>query len=143
MNQRASKIPPAAVAGLIVAVVLDTLVQIAWKRSVAGIPEAASVAVTMRVVLGSPYFYAAMLAFGAQLYNWLRVLALADLSFAQPFTALSYIAVLAISHRALHEDLSLAKAAGVALILAGVFLISRTPFHTAAPRQNAVKPSPP
>ena len=38
-----------------------------------------------------------MVALVAQLANWLWVLAQADLSFAQPITALSYITVLAFS----------------------------------------------
>jgi drug/metabolite transporter (DMT)-like permease len=71
-----------------------------------------------------------MLAFGAQLFNWMRVLARADLSFAQPFTAISYITVLAISCHSLNESLSVSKMFGVALILVGVFFISRTPFRT-------------
>ncbi|HZP58837.1 MAG TPA: EamA family transporter [Opitutaceae bacterium] len=130
MRKRRTQIPRAAVAGLVIAVVLDTIAQVAWKRSVADVPAAASFAVVARTVLGNPYFYGAMLAFGAQLYNWVRVLALVDLSFAQPFTALSYLTVLAISRRALHEDLSAGKIVGVGLILAGVFFISRTPFRT-------------
>ena len=60
----------------------------------------------------------------------MRVLARADLSFAQPFTALGYITVLAISAHSLHEQISAPKVLGVALILLGVFFISRTPFRT-------------
>jgi drug/metabolite transporter (DMT)-like permease len=88
------------------------------------------VSATIRGALANPLFYAAMLAFGAQLFNWLRVLARADLSFAQPFTAISYITVLAISCHSLQESLSVSKIFGVALILVGVFCISRTPFRT-------------
>jgi drug/metabolite transporter (DMT)-like permease len=84
-----------------------------------------------------------MLAFGAQLFNWIRVLARSDLSFAQPFTALSYISVLAISHHSLHENLSVSKMAGVVLILVGVFFISRTPFRTTgADRRTPTIPDP-
>ena len=52
-------------------------------------------------------------------------------SFAQPITALSYVTVLAISARFLHEDLPPSRLAGVGLILAGVWLVSRTPAETA------------
>ena len=82
-----------------------------------------------------------MLAFGAQLFNWVRVLARADLSFAQPFTALSYISVLAISAHSLHENISTAKVLGVALILLGVFFISRTPFRTTGAHGPELKSS--
>jgi drug/metabolite transporter (DMT)-like permease len=119
------------VAGLILAVILDTFIQIAWKLAVAPVPPSASVTATLRAVLGTPLFYAAMVAFGAQLWNWLRVLTRADLSFAQPFTALSYLSVLAISWYSLHEPISSSRLVGVVFILAGVFFISRTPFRTA------------
>jgi drug/metabolite transporter (DMT)-like permease len=63
----------------------------------------------------------------------MRVLARADLSFAQPITALSYITVLVLSRLALHEKVSLPKILGTALILLGVFLISQTPYRTTRP----------
>jgi drug/metabolite transporter (DMT)-like permease len=130
MNRNPTKLPGAVVVGLILAIILDTFIQIAWKLSVVHVPVDASVIATIRGALSSPLFYAAMLAFGAQLFNWMRVLARADLSFAQPFTALSYISVLAISCHSLGENLSVSKLFGVALILVGVFFISRTPFRT-------------
>ena len=131
MHPSPPRIPKAVLAGLVMAVVLDTVIQITWKLAVAGLPEGASAGATVRAVLANPFFYAAMLAFGAQLMNWMRVLARADLSYAQPFTALSYLTVLTLSSHTLHEHLSPARLCGVGLILAGVFLISRTPHWTA------------
>jgi drug/metabolite transporter (DMT)-like permease len=133
MKSGATKLPGAVIVGLVLAVVLDTIIQITWKVAVSGVPRDAPLAVATVGVLSSPFFYAAMLAFGAQLWNWLRVLARADLSFAQPFTALSYITVLGLSSRWLHEHVSPAKGVGVSLILVGVFFISRTPFRTNHP----------
>jgi drug/metabolite transporter (DMT)-like permease len=130
MKRAVTKLPGAVIVGLVLAVVLDTVIQITWKMAVSGISREASLWAATAVVLSSPFFYAAMLVFGAQLWNWLRVLARADLSFAQPFTALSYITVLVYSSRWLHEHVSPVRGVGVSLILAGVFFISRTPFHT-------------
>jgi drug/metabolite transporter (DMT)-like permease len=129
---RPPHIPRSVVVGLALAIVLDTVIQIAWKLGVSGgAPEAGTGAI-LRGALGNPWFYLAMLAFAAQLVNWLRVLARADLSFAQPFTALSYVTVLTLSSHSLHESLSPAKLAGVALIIVGVGCISRTPSTTSA-----------
>jgi drug/metabolite transporter (DMT)-like permease len=125
-----AKFPRPVVAGLVLAVLLDTIMQIVWKLAVAHVPEGASLAPAARAVLATPLFYLAMFALVAQLWNWLRVLAHADLSFAQPITALSYITVIAISCGWLHEKISSTKIAGVGLIFLGVFLISRTPFRT-------------
>jgi drug/metabolite transporter (DMT)-like permease len=126
-----SKIPQSLIVGIVLAIVLDTVIQIFWKLAVCDVPDNASLVSTAFVALGNGYFYLAMLAFAAQLFNWLRVLAQADLSFAQPFTALSYITVLAISSYSLHEQIGLARMLGVALILLGVYLISRTSHSTA------------
>lgn len=127
---RRLKVPNAVAAGLFLAVALDTLVQIAWKLAVSGIPDNAPAGVVFAGVFGSVYFYFAMLGFAAQFVNWMSVLAQADLSFAQPITALGYISVLTLSSRFLHEDISPARILGVALILTGVFFISRTPYRT-------------
>lgn len=68
--------------------------------------------------------------FIAQLINWLRVLELSDLSYSQPITSLSYITVLSFSVAWLGEELDPLKIAGIALIIAGVWFISRGPHHS-------------
>jgi len=68
--------------------------------------------------------------FVAQLTNWLRVLEISDLSYAQPITALSYISVLGFSVAWLGEQLDPLKIAGIVLIMAGVWFISRGPHHS-------------
>ncbi len=132
MSSSRTKIPGVVVFGLILAIVLDTIVHVVWKLAVDGIPEDASIAATVEGTLRSPFFYGAMLAFGAQFYNWMRVLGSTDLSFAQPITAVSYVTVLAISGLFLHEDITPNKLVGAGLILLGVAFISRTPHSTSA-----------
>ena len=124
------KIPPAVLARLVLAIALDTAIQISWKLAVSGIPEAASALHTIAAACANPYFYFAMLAFGAQLVNWIHVLDQADVSFAQPFTALSYVTVLGLSSHSLHEKITAVKIAGVGMIFIGVFCISRTAYRT-------------
>ena len=137
MKPGAAALPGAVAVGLVVAVVLDTFIQISWKLAVSASPGNGALG-----ALSSPFFYAAMLGLAAQLFNWMRVLARADLSFAQPFTALSYLSVLVLSARSLGERISAPKVMGVCLILIGVFLISRTPFRTPPPADEpgAVRP---
>lgn len=125
-----TKIPQAVILGLFLAIALDTIVQVSWKFAVSSIPEKASVPVMVMGTLGGFPFYLILLAFVAQYFNWMRVLGRADLSFAQPITALSYITVLALSSHTLHERISAPKVLGIALILVGVFFISRTPHRT-------------
>ena len=129
MEPRA-KIPSVVILGIVLAIVLDTVVQISWKEAVLLVPDGASLVATAQNALLSPFFYLAMVAFAIQFVNWLRVLARADLSFAQPFTALSYITVLAISPFTVHEHVSVMRLLGVSLILVGVAFISRTSHST-------------
>lgn len=54
---------------------------------------------------------------------WVRILKNIELSFAYPFISLSYIIVLAISHRFFGETITFNQYAGTALITAGVILV--------------------
>jgi len=82
----------------------------------------------------TPKFRGALLQFAKfflQFFNWMIVLAHADLSYAQPITALSYVTVSAASMAIFHEYLSPLRLVGLAMILIGVWVISRTNFRTA------------
>lgn len=128
--KNSERTPKSVWVGLALAILLDTVIQITWKSAVDGIPETASLLETARATLGRGSFYLAMVGFGAQLLNWTKVLSHADLSFAQPFTALGFISVLVVSTLFLHEPVTALKCIGVTLILVGVFFISRTPHRT-------------
>ena len=95
---------------------LDTVVQLLWKAAATDFEPLVIAAVVV--------------IFIAQLINWLRVLELSDLSYSQPITSLSYITVLWFSVTWLGEQLDALKIAGILLILAGVWFISRGPHHT-------------
>jgi glycosyltransferase involved in cell wall biosynthesis len=57
---------------------------------------------------------------------WLVVLSRVSLSFAYPFVSLTYVIILLFDGLVLHEPVSGVRWAGVALIVAGILLISRT-----------------
>jgi glycosyltransferase involved in cell wall biosynthesis/multidrug transporter EmrE-like cation transporter len=61
---------------------------------------------------------------------WLIVLSRATLSFAYPFVSLTYVLILLFDRLVLHQPISGIRYGGVALIIAGILLISRT--HTLA-----------
>jgi drug/metabolite transporter (DMT)-like permease len=58
------------------------------------------------------------------------VLSRASLSFAYPFASLTYVLILLFDRFVLNEPISALRYGGVALIIAGLVLISRT--HQAA-----------
>ncbi len=110
--------------GLFLAISLDTSVQLCWRASV---PQHGGLAHALGATLIKPLFLLSLLLHVWQLFNWMMVLALADLSFVQPITALSYIAVAISSHWLFSENLDPLQFCGIAMVLVGVILVSRTP----------------
>ncbi len=118
--------------GLGLAIVLDTLTQLCWKAAVAQVPETTEFLAGVGALLAVPLLYVTFALFLIQFLNWMVVLAHADLSYAQPITALSYVTVNAASAALFHEPLSLLRFVGLATILLGVWFISRTSYRTTA-----------
>jgi multidrug transporter EmrE-like cation transporter len=78
------------------------------------------------ILAKSPSFWLGMTLYGTSLCVWLAALSKAPVSTAYPMLSLGYIVVAAISVLWLGESLSSAKVLGIALICAGVILISRS-----------------
>jgi multidrug transporter EmrE-like cation transporter len=70
-------------------------------------------------------FWAGMICYGASLCVWLAALSKAPVSTAYPMLSLGYVVVAAISVTWLGESMTAAKLLGIALICAGVVLVSR------------------
>ena len=82
---------------------------------------------SLRVLFATPAIYAGLFLFGLSALVWLVVLSRASLSFAYPFAALTYVLILLFDLFILDETVPPLRWAGVALIIAGIFLVSRTP----------------
>lgn len=124
------KVPVTVILGLVLAIVLDTLVQILWKYCVLQVPADAGLPELVLKTASQPLFWLTITLFITQFVNWMTVLAKADLSYAQPITALSYVTVGIVSVLFLHESVTLPKIIGVLMILAGVWFITRTNHDT-------------
>lgn len=126
------RLPVRLAIGLFLAIALDTALQTIWKRAALTLPANAvsDPASAVLSVLRQPMFLLVGLLIALQMINWLKVLDDADVSFALPITALSYVSVAGISAIWLGEALTPGKAFGVALILGGVYLVSRTDHKT-------------
>jgi drug/metabolite transporter (DMT)-like permease len=111
--------------GLVLAITLDTAGQLLWKICIAGLPAGNGSWAVLSAVLHQPLFVILVAIFLSQLFNWLKVLERADLSYAQPITSLSYVTVCSLSTTLLGEHIGVPKAIGVLCVLCGVVLISR------------------
>ena len=122
--------------GLAIAVLLDIPVQLTWKALMIkfGAPHRGPVDVhTQRVIkwfIGQPRTWELLLLFLGQFLNWIWVLGNADLSYAQPFTALSFVAVSGCAGFYFHEHIGPLRWAGIGLILIGVLLVGGTEHRT-------------
>ena len=113
-------------AGLLAAVVLDTVLQLTWKTTVLAAPADPSPWATLGSVFTNPLFIGVIAIMTLQFFNWLMVLAQADLSYAQPIVALSYATVPVFSVLVLGEAVDPVQIAGVTLVIIGVWFISQT-----------------
>lgn len=112
--------------GLAVAIALDTGLQLFWKTGVANIPDTSSITDTVLGVVRDPTFILVIVLMAAQLVNWLKVLDHADLSFAKPFTSLSYVTVAVLSVALLGERIAPLQILGIVVVIAGVWCVGRT-----------------
>jgi drug/metabolite transporter (DMT)-like permease len=81
---------------------------------------------TGRRVIGNLSVWAGLATFVLSAAVWLVVLSRASLSFAYPFASLTYVLILVFDRFVLNEPISGLRYAGVALIITGLLLISRT-----------------
>jgi drug/metabolite transporter (DMT)-like permease len=114
------------VLGLAIAILLDTGVQIFWKVGVIDLPDDAPLHQLLNSIFERPVFLIVGALMLAQLFNWLSVLSMADLSFAKPFTSLSYVTVGAVAVFVFDEHPHFVQVLGVGVIILGVWFVSRS-----------------
>ena len=121
-----ARVPLRLVVGLAVAIALDTGLQLVWKTGIAALPDTSSVWETLVAIALNPIFILVAVFMLAQLVNWLKVLDHADLSFAKPFTSLSYVTVCVLSVLLLGERIAPLQVVGIIVVVAGVWCVSQT-----------------
>ena len=131
------KFPTRLAAGLVVAILIDTVLQLFWKSAVLSLPSDGSPWLNVQAILHSPLFIFVILLMAWQFFNWLMVLGNADLSYAQPVTSLSYVSVFCLSVFYLKEAADLIEIAGIIFVLAGVWFISQTDHVTRPDEREA------
>ena len=120
--------------GLILAsVLLATAAQLTLKHGMTQVTHrgadpldlTAPVAAFRRIVTNASV-WAGLLTFVVSAAVWLLVLSRVSLSFAYPFVSITYVLIVLFDRVVLHETVSGLRWSGVALIVAGILLVSRT-----------------
>lgn len=131
------KFPTKLAAGLFLAILLDTAVQLVWKSAVLSLPDVGSPWLNVQALLHSPLAIFVIFLMACQFFNWLVVLGNADLSYAQPLTSLSYVSVYCLSVLYLKEAIDLIQITGIIFVLAGIWFISQTDHVTQSNEREA------
>jgi drug/metabolite transporter (DMT)-like permease len=118
---------------ILLSVVIAALAQLTLKHGMTQVTRQGSVPLdlgqpieTVRRVVLNASVIAGLSLFVLSAAVWLVVLSKVSLSFAYPFVSLTYVLILFFDRLALHDSVSGVRWAGVALIVAGIILISRT-----------------
>lgn len=82
---------------------------------------------SLRVLITTPWVWLGLFLFGLSALVWLAVLSRASLSFAYPFASLTYVLILLADRLVLDESVPALRWGGVAFIVTGIVLVSRTP----------------
>jgi drug/metabolite transporter (DMT)-like permease len=119
--------------GMTLTVILDTIVQLLWKFSVATLPASVAMEQLVRAALHQPWFLLLVVVAAFQFANWILLLERAELSYAKPVAALSYVTVSLASAWLFGEHVGPLKAIGITCVLAGVWLLCRSGAKTEPP----------
>ncbi len=122
-------------AGLLAAITFDTTLQLVWKTAVLEAPGDPSLIATFSSVFSNPLMLGVVFIMTLQFFNWLVVLAQADLSYAKPIASLSYVSVPVLSVIVFNEAVDILQIFGVVCVVIGVWFISRT-AHLTQPRNQ-------
>jgi multidrug transporter EmrE-like cation transporter len=88
--------------------------------------NAATLSGAVVILFKSPPFWVGMVCYATSVCVWLAALSKAPVSTAYPMLSLGYVVVAAVSVLWLGESMGPAKVLGIALICAGVILVSRS-----------------
>ena len=116
----------AATAQLTLKYGVDRVTKQGPEGEVSGIVLSEPVASAVRVAK-EPFIWLGLALFGFSAALWIVVLSRTALSFAYPFAALTYVIILLFDRFVLHETVPPLRWLGVAFVITGIVIVSRTP----------------
>ncbi|RZL13768.1 MAG: hypothetical protein EOO89_17010 [Pedobacter sp.] len=107
-------------------ILLGAVAQLFLKMGVTAIQErSGSTIESIKYGFMNLYMWTGLCLYGASLGLWFFVLSRMELSKAYPMVSLGYVFTLFLGYFFLNESLTVAKVAGISLILVGVLVLSR------------------
>jgi drug/metabolite transporter (DMT)-like permease len=96
---------------------------------------------TLLKIFREPIVWGGLALFGTSAIFWMVALSRTSLSFAYPFAALTYVLILLFDWLVLREPVVALRWLGVAFIIAGLVLVSRTGEHGSTGREAQQPPA--
>lgn len=107
---------------LILSVTISSVAHLALKLGAPGAAAKVSAGEFLQAL--NPWVIAGIGGHGLAMAVWLYALSRVQLSFAYPFLALGYVFVALLSYYVLGEQISLARIAGMAIIIIGLCIVA-------------------
>jgi drug/metabolite transporter (DMT)-like permease len=120
-----------SIALTLMCVALTTAAQISLKLGVSTRPMQAllasgSASSFLTRAMFSPMVLVGIALYAASTILWLLVLAKLDVSYAYPFVSLGFVFTALYAYFVIHESMTMGRAAGIALIAAGVYFVAKS-----------------
>lgn len=109
---------------ILFSVLLNASAQLLLKKGMSALPLEASLNFALKIAL-NPFILGGMAIYAVSIISWLIVLAKVPVSVAYPFLAVGFVFSAVFAHFAFGEDLSAPKVAGIALICAGLVILTK------------------
>lgn len=107
-------------------ILLGAVAQFFLKMGVTAIQQRSATSLELlKQGLTNIYLWAGVCIYGASLLLWFFVLSKMELSKAYPMVSLGYVFTLILGYFFLSESITVAKVAGIGLILIGVVIVAR------------------
>ncbi|MCC7450374.1 MAG: EamA family transporter [Anaerolineae bacterium] len=105
-------------------IVFNILSQFAFKHGMTGARQAQGGAI--RYMATSPWVMGGLVVYGCGTLCWIIALSRLELSFAYPFSMLSYVGIVIGSYLLFKEQISRVRLIGIAVVLLGLLVISQS-----------------
>jgi multidrug transporter EmrE-like cation transporter len=100
--------------------------QLLLKRGMGTIGQSEPGLLMIRHIVFSPWVVGGLIIYALGVVNWLLALSSFELSYVYPFASLSYIGIIIGSYFIFRERITLMRLMGIAVIISGVLISSRS-----------------
>ena len=116
---------------ILLSVLCSSIAQIALKKGMTQCdcsfaPQLSNVVPLVSSLMFNPFLIVGVFLHVLALFTWLYVIKHTDVSYAYPFISMGFVIVLLLSHFLFNEEINIYRLVGVASIIVGIILVSKS-----------------